>query len=183
MPFTPSTRVRRVLLTLTASLGLLLGVTSTPAQAAVEPVPNATYFISPQHVSGMCLEVADWRTDNGAPVRQWPCTGGANQKWVRWYDSADPYVYYYKNLNSGKCLEIAGWGTYNGAPAQQWDCHFGANQGWSGTTYITPPYSYLPGKCLEIADWRTDAGAPARQWDCTYQPNQKWTFTWTSIYS
>ncbi|MGW4164273.1 RICIN domain-containing protein [Streptomyces sp. NPDC004788] len=187
MSFTPSGPVRRCLLVLAASIGMMLGVTATPAQAAIVPYPNAIFFISPQHVSGMCLEVADWRTDNGAPVRQWPCTGGANQKWVRWYDD-DPNtstgVYWYKNLNSGKCLEIAGWGTYNGAPAQQWDCHYGANQQWTGDTgVIAPPYTYLPGKCLEIADWRTDPGAPARLWDCTYQPNQRWTFTHTGIYS
>ncbi|WP_353962706.1 RICIN domain-containing protein [Streptomyces sp. NBC_00572] len=31
--------------------------------------------------SGKCLEVADWRTDNGDPVRQWDCTGQPNQQW------------------------------------------------------------------------------------------------------
>jgi hypothetical protein len=28
-----------------------------------------------------CLDVRDWRTDNGAPLQIWDCTGGANQKW------------------------------------------------------------------------------------------------------
>ncbi|WP_267088247.1 RICIN domain-containing protein [Streptomyces sp. NBC_00249] len=29
--------------------------------------------------SGKCLEIADWRTDNGAPARQWDCHYGGNQ--------------------------------------------------------------------------------------------------------
>ncbi|WP_128978614.1 RICIN domain-containing protein [Streptomyces roseicoloratus] len=34
--------------------------------------------------SGMCLEIADWRTDNGAPARLWDCHYGANQQWSPW---------------------------------------------------------------------------------------------------
>ncbi|WP_406066194.1 RICIN domain-containing protein [Streptomyces sp. NBC_01077] len=31
--------------------------------------------------SGKCLEMADWRLDNGAPARQWDCHYGDNQLW------------------------------------------------------------------------------------------------------
>lgn len=34
------------------------------------------------HNSGKCLEIADWRTDNGAPARQWNSEGRqANMEW------------------------------------------------------------------------------------------------------
>ena len=31
--------------------------------------------------SGLCLDVTNASTANGAPVQLWPCTGGGNQKW------------------------------------------------------------------------------------------------------
>ncbi|MET8506364.1 RICIN domain-containing protein [Streptomyces sp. NPDC004787] len=176
MSFISPRRVRRGLLVLAASLGLLFGVTATPAQAA--HVSDFTYTLSPKHAPGKCLEVADWRRDAGAPVRLWDCTGGANQKWMKFYENdpmKDTGVVWWVNLNSGMCLEIADWRTDNGAPARQWDCHWGANQQWTGNYTISAPFDYAPGKCLEIADWRTDNGAPARLWDCHYGANQQWS--------
>ncbi|WP_405786793.1 RICIN domain-containing protein [Streptomyces sp. NBC_00029] len=32
-------------------------------------------------ISGKFLEIADRSTANGAPARQWTCTGGANRSW------------------------------------------------------------------------------------------------------
>ncbi|MDX2558492.1 RICIN domain-containing protein [Streptomyces sp. TX20-6-3] len=174
MKFTAFTRVRHGLLVLAASLGLVFGVSAVPAQAAE---PTFTYLgtveIRVDH-SGQCLEVADWSTANGAAVRQWPCTGGANQKWHRFWRSNDLVgSSYYVNVNSNKCLEIGGWGRNNGATANQWDCHYGLNQlfhGGDGILYMD--YSYVQGKCLEIADWSTQPGARARLWDCHYGDNQ-----------
>ncbi|MCX5409678.1 RICIN domain-containing protein [Streptomyces sp. NBC_00335] len=166
-------RARHGLLVLAASLGLVLGLSAAPAQA----VPNIYYLgvveIRAQH-SGQCLEVADWSTANGAAVRQWPCTGGANQKWERW-SLADAESYFYVNVNSGKCMEIGGWKTNNGATANQWDCHWGLNQTFYGqSSFVTNP-SYVYNKCLEIADWSTQAGAPARLWTCTGGANQRFS--------
>ncbi|MCX4539124.1 RICIN domain-containing protein [Streptomyces sp. NBC_01565] len=133
--------------------------------------------------SGLCLEVADWSTANGAPVRQWPCTGGANQQWDYNYVYVGAYIDGAQliNRNSGKCLEIADWRTDNGAPARQWDCSGGANQTWqmSDSGITEPPkviWNRHSGDCLEIADWRKDWGAPARQWDCSGGANQKWHY-------
>ncbi|MFJ3767536.1 RICIN domain-containing protein [Streptomyces sp. NPDC090082] len=173
----PSSRARRGLLVLAAALGLVFGVTAAPAQADSR-VYDFTYTIRPQHASGMCLEVADWRKDDGAPVRQWPCTGNPNQQWRKYYmTSSSTGPYWYVNVNSGKCLEIGGWATNNGATANQWSCHYGANQTWYGNTgLIYPDYAYASNKCLEIADWSQSAGALARLWDCHYGANQKFGF-------
>nr|WP_095877805.1 RICIN domain-containing protein [Streptomyces sp. TLI_235] len=116
--------------------------------------------------------------DPGAPVRQWDCTGGANQKWAKVFDTATgkENMYYYRNINSGMCLEIGGANsTWNGATANQWPCNFGNNQAFYNSVYMPPMHT--SGKCLEIADWRVDNGAPARQWDCTNGANQTWTQT------
>ncbi|MEV4561907.1 RICIN domain-containing protein [Kitasatospora sp. NPDC049285] len=69
--------------------------------------------------SAQCLEVADWRTDNGAPVRQWTCTGGANQKWkIRSNGWAGWELI---NMYSGKCLVIQNLNP--GSQAFQYDCN------------------------------------------------------------
>ncbi|WP_369149076.1 RICIN domain-containing protein [Streptomyces sp. R44] len=184
MKLTAFARARHGLLVLTASLGLILGLSATPAQAAS---PSwyylATVTIRPDHNPDhdKCLEVADWSTANGAAVRQWTCTGGANQQWQRWWWSGNPEgSYYYVNVHSGKCLEIGGWATNDGATANQWDCHYGLNQLFYSGLYgnrLATEAAYVPNKCLEIADWSRENGAPARLWTCHYGDNQGYSIT------
>lgn len=67
--------------------------------------------------SGKCLEVADWRTDAGAPVRVWQCTGGANQQWV---EQGGQNGVSLRNVNSGMALDMPGFSTANDTDAVQW---------------------------------------------------------------
>ncbi len=148
------------------AVALLSALPATPATAMSGgfSTPKSSTLVNAN--SGKCLEIADWRTDNGAPARQWDCTGGANQLWDYKYANG---IMMLVNRNSGKCLEIADWSTDNGAPARQWDCTNGWNQGWLYTGDIGPNKqlglsNLNSAALLEIADWRTDNGAPARQW-------------------
>ncbi|MGW2543441.1 RICIN domain-containing protein [Kitasatospora sp. NPDC001574] len=131
--------------------------------------------ISPIH-SRMCLEVTDWRTDDGAPVRQWPCTGGANQKW-RITEGA------VVNVHSGKCLEIPGYGTTPGTPVGQWACNGGSNQRWGITGLFSGLRTYREfvnvhsGLALDVAEVSFDPGAPAIQWPRSTVVNQ-FFFVW-----
>ncbi|MFF3216776.1 RICIN domain-containing protein [Streptomyces sp. NPDC002886] len=167
----------RNLLTVAGVAGLLLA--AVPASSASAAIPGHTIR---NFNSGKCMEVADWRTDNGAPVRQWDCTGGANQNWALIPQGGSWYKFV--NEASGKCLEIADWRTDYGAPARQWDCTGGANQQWRWawsdrdgdgiyTQHIWNRESLL---VLEIPAWRTDNGAPVTQWGYNYSPNfnQEW---------
>ncbi|MEU6233895.1 RICIN domain-containing protein [Kitasatospora sp. NPDC047058] len=127
-------------------------------------IPKASTLVNAH--SGKCLEIADWRTDNGAPARQWDCHGGASQMWDFVPLEGGLAL---RNRFSGKCLEIADWRQDDGAPARQWDCHGGWNQHWNYSGRIGSRnelgFSNLNSAALlEIADWRTDNGAPARQW-------------------
>ncbi|CAM5469989.1 RICIN domain-containing protein [Streptomyces avidinii] len=145
---------------------LTLAVVPTPASAGTvfDDFRNAN--------SGKCLEVADWSTANGAPVRQWDCSGGNNQKWT-WNSETLTMV----NRHSGKCLEIADWSMADGAPARQWDCSGGNNQKWN---WMLQPGGYVQmvvshsGKSLEVIDWSTANGAAVRQWSGTSGANQRW---------
>lgn len=78
-----------------------------------------------------CLEVADSRLDNGAPVQQWACEPIDTQRWILDYEDWTWRTSTLVNLNSRKCLEIpdAGIGQ-NGALAHQWQCGDGIAQRW-----------------------------------------------------
>ncbi|WP_432153866.1 RICIN domain-containing protein [Streptomyces tricolor] len=81
--------------------------------------------------SGKCLDVDGWRKDNGARIIQWPCHGGANQKW--YLERRGDNHWQIRSLHSDKCLDahqpslgVPERGTY----VQQWDCVGGKNQAW-----------------------------------------------------
>ncbi|WP_329950749.1 RICIN domain-containing protein, partial [Streptomyces sp. BE303] len=71
------------------------------ALALAVPAPagaaDSTPFEINSAATGKCLEVSDWRRDAGAPVRQWTCTGGANQQWAA---NSNGFLV---NRNSGLC--------------------------------------------------------------------------------
>ncbi|MGW4808420.1 RICIN domain-containing protein [Kitasatospora sp. NPDC004272] len=163
------------------SVGIVMGIAAAavviPVGGASAGTPYSGDTIRNLN-SGLCLEIADWGTNDGAIARQWSCTGGANQTWIQSGGTL-------KNAYSGKCLEIADWGTNDGAIARQWSCTGGANQTWHFGNRANPNSGYdslMPwvasnangNKCLEIADWSKDNGAIARQWSCTSGWNQAW---------
>ncbi|MFJ4678446.1 RICIN domain-containing protein [Kitasatospora sp. NPDC088783] len=125
--------------------------------------------------SGKCLEVTDWSTANGAGIRQWDCTGGANQNWT--WDGQGRWV----NQYSGKCMEIKDWSTGPGGVADQWDCTAGANQKWDILSADGGSYQFIQnrnsGLYLEILGWNTQNGAVADQWSLSSGANQKWNYT------
>ncbi|WP_371493548.1 RICIN domain-containing protein [Kitasatospora sp. NBC_00374] len=163
---TPLDRPRTAAAVAGTAVALLAVLPVTPASAAGGGFtgPSSTTVVNAN--SGKCLEIADWRTDNGAPARQWECTGGAHQLW----DFKQAHgITMLVNRNSKKCLEIADWRRDDGAPARQWECTEGWNQGWLYVGQIGPRKelglsNLNSASLLEIADWRTDNGAPARQW-------------------
>ncbi|MFE7561853.1 RICIN domain-containing protein [Kitasatospora sp. NPDC057500] len=121
-----------------------------------------------------CLEVADWRTDDGAPVRIWTCTGGANQQWIR--TAYNEFV----NVNSGKCLDIPDYSTEPGTQAVQWTCNRGLNQSWHTIHHKWYPewyaYNGHSGLLLDLFGWDTSDGAPVGQWTSpsVQNFNQRW---------
>ncbi|MQS15498.1 RICIN domain-containing protein [Streptomyces kaniharaensis] len=121
--------------------------------------------------SGKCLEVADSRTDDGAPVRQAACTGDDNQQWqVR-----NGYVV---NVNSGKCMEVPGWSTAAGTAIGQWTCNGGDNQRWgrvnvNGDTLAV--VNFRSGLLLDVAGANANDGTPVIQWYADNHTNQRWS--------
>jgi uncharacterized protein (DUF1800 family) len=145
-----------------------------PRVNAQAPSLSGTYEVVARH-SGKCLDVSGVSMDDGAPVIQWTCNGGLNQRWT-----LQPASDGYYNLiagHSGKLLDVAGVSTDDGASVIQWPANGGPNQQWlpqpvSGGYYtLTVRHS---GKLLDISGVSMDDGAPAIQWPPNGGENQQW---------
>ncbi|GAA1400783.1 hypothetical protein GCM10009639_42310 [Kitasatospora putterlickiae] len=151
---------------LTAAAGLVL-VPAPGAHADSPPAP-----IHPYVSATTCLEVADWRTDDGAPVRIWTCHGGANQQWIR--TGYQEFV----NVHSGKCLDVPNYSTTPGTGIVQWTCNRGLNQAWSTFRYAMKPGWYAAnrhsGFQLDLYKGGLADGTPVVQFPLTYDLNQRW---------
>ncbi|MFE2726526.1 RICIN domain-containing protein [Kitasatospora sp. NPDC059327] len=150
------------------------GVLAVAAPASAQAATTVPFEIR-NALTNKCLEVADWRTDDGAPVRQWSCTGGDNQQWV-WTDT-DRLV----NVHSGKCLEIPAYSTTWGTRAGQWDCNGGLNQAWSETIVhhsgIRTVDNRSSGLVLDLAGSSDADGTPVIQWGRNSGLNQAWLYS------
>ncbi|MEU4587391.1 RICIN domain-containing protein [Kitasatospora aureofaciens] len=107
------------------ALGLGAGLlAAAPASASSFPPLSSNSTVEIQaDFSGKCLEVADARTDDGAPIVEATCTGASNQQW----NITNGYVF---NVHSGKCLDLPGWNRNAGTAIDQWTCNQGDNQRW-----------------------------------------------------
>ena len=149
-------------------------VAGKPRLAAQAPSLAGSYELVARH-SGKCLDVSGVSMDDGAPVIQWTCNGGLNQRWT-----LQPATDGYYNLvagHSGKLLDVSGVSTDDGARVIQWPANSGQNQQWlpqplaGGFYTLTARHS---GKVLDISGVSPDDGAPAIQWTPNGGENQQW---------
>ncbi|MFF2658115.1 RICIN domain-containing protein [Kitasatospora sp. NPDC058032] len=164
-------------------LGAALGALATAAAAVVvspgaahaEQIPRYTlYFELRNAATGKCLEVADWRKDDGAPVRQWTCHGGANQLWTA--NSNGQLL----NAGSSSCLDVPGSSTVLGTQLVIWGCHFrpsADNQLWSVPHVNRPSPDYVGSAfgVLDVYGFDPSDGAPVVTWGPNGGANQIWT--------
>lgn len=149
----------------------------TGSAPATSTVPSGWVNIVSKN-SGKCLDV--WRAsyDAGAPLLQWACWGGDNQKF-----QFSPVNGGYKITvkHNGMAVDVSGGPsvTWDGASVIQWPYWGGSNEAFSvkstgdGAFTISPVHS---GKCLDISSASKADGASVIQWGCWGGDNQKWTF-------
>jgi len=149
-------------------------VGARPRLVAQTPSLNGSYELVARH-SGKCLDVSGVSVDDGAPVIQWTCNGGLNQRWTL-QSTSDGYY----NLvagHSGKLLDVGGVSMDDGARVVQWPANGGQNQQWlpqpvgGGYYTLTARHS---GKVLDISGVSLDDGAFAIQWTPNGGANQQW---------
>ncbi|RZI58549.1 MAG: hypothetical protein EOP37_15460 [Rubrivivax sp.] len=75
-------------------------------------------------VSGLCLDVANGNTSDGARVMAYECNGGANQRWRTRGGEI-------RSVDSGKCLDIESGRARPGTAVIMYRCNGGENQRWS----------------------------------------------------
>jgi hypothetical protein len=123
--------------------------------------------VHPIASSGLCLDVVNQSTANGAGVQVWSCSGNANQEWT--YDGTNLRVY------GTKCLDVTNGSTADGTHLQIWDCTPGnANQRWSlvGQTLQWTGH----GKCMDLTGGAAVDGTPIQTWGCNAgNKNQEWS--------
>ncbi|MER5352734.1 RICIN domain-containing protein [Kitasatospora sp. NPDC002551] len=160
-------------LTALAAAGALGLLTPTAAQAG--PDRPFTVITANHSDSQQCLDVTGRRTDDGAPVEQWPCNDGDNQKWY-WTDAHELV-----GVGSGKCLDIPFGSTEEGVQAIIWPCNGGTNQQWTSTLVHHAGIYILAGVnsglLLDVRGADPTPGAPVIQWRHVGGLNQWWFFS------
>ncbi len=158
---------------------LMVSAQATPASADV-PTERGVFR---NKFSRQCLEVADWSQSRGAAVRQWPCTGGLNQRWyVRDSPDGGSGRKVVVNANSGMCLDAPGGNWGNGSQLIQWDCNGGLNQAWwifHDADDNQKDVKFYSGdasndQVMEISNFSTANGARAQMWEYNGGSNQLW---------
>ncbi|MFF7989191.1 RICIN domain-containing protein [Kitasatospora xanthocidica] len=171
-----NTTVKRRLGSVAGALAIVVGgglLAAAPASAANwNPIDTAGQAVQVRVAfNGKCLEVADWRTDDGAPVRQWTCTGGANQKWT----FSDGVAV---NQASGKCLAVAGASLQRGALIEQRSCDGTNSQKWGKVNVhdngLMSIHNVASSYYLDVSGWNPNDGAAVDQWDPNIGDNQLW---------
>jgi len=66
------------------------------------PLETVDYLVN--RATGLCLDVADATTANGARIQQWTCNGGGSEKWFE-HPSAFGYIQW-TDYRTHKCLDV-----------------------------------------------------------------------------
>ncbi|MDI1429552.1 RICIN domain-containing protein [Polyangium sorediatum] len=134
--------------------------------------------------SGMCLDVWNGSTAEGALVKQGNCNGGTNQKLklVPAGDSSYNLIFEHSN----KCLEVPDLSTADGAQLRQWTCVGTDNQkfhivdNYDGFHWLVAKHS---GKCVDVAYASMGNGAEIQQYSCHNGGHQKFKLQGRTFYN
>jgi hypothetical protein len=106
-----------------------------------------------------CLDVPAFSQDDGAPVQQWTCNGGANQQWI--VADAGPDAIRLVARHSGKVLAINGENTGDGSLLGQWAYRALSNQKFKLLAAGTKPIDAKAGSGAGGGDGKSAKGAKA----------------------
>jgi hypothetical protein len=96
---------------------------------------QAPYMRIVNYKSGKCLDLSGGSSANGAPIIEWPCNNGDNQKW-RITTIYSPLEI--RSKLSGKSLDVPNGTQDSYAPIIQWEPNGGGNQKFF-LEEVTPP--------------------------------------------
>ncbi|GAB1340517.1 hypothetical protein ACE1SV_71070 [Streptomyces sp. E-15] len=114
-----------------------------------------------RNLAGKCVDVADPKFANGAPVQLYDCNGTTAQSWTIGSDGTV--------RAAGKCLDVMDDGT----AVQLLDCTRGSDQKWT-LTGAREIVNRQTNKCLEVTDADAGSGTRVQTGACSRGTNQKW---------
>jgi hypothetical protein len=117
-------------------------------------------------IGGMCVDVANGSSADGAAVQLHNCTGGTAQQWTVGSDGTVRAL--------GKCLDVNGAGTADGTVVQLYTCNGTGAQQWTHTS-ANDMVNLGSGKCLDATGNSSADGTRLQIWSCSGGANQKWT--------
>ncbi|MEO3924338.1 RICIN domain-containing protein [Micromonosporaceae bacterium B7E4] len=175
--FVGSSVRRRFAWPLRALLAATLAVVAASYPAAPARAATQYQFITVH--SGMCVEVGWGGLNDGDLVNQYPCHGGANQKW---FLENQPDGFQIRAVHTGKCLEagrrhlvvkLAYQEQCTGTPFQRWLL---IEVGEWPTNRFTFRNVHHSGECLGIYNNSQSEWAVAALLPCSHTaPNQHLT--------
>ncbi|MGN9844169.1 RICIN domain-containing protein [Nonomuraea sp. H19] len=182
-PSTPSRSGRVAALAAAATLPLLAAVAITsavsPATAAAGEAPTAggTYRIVGGQ-GGMCVEIKDHSTSNGAKAQQSAC-GAATATGQQFRAVASSGGRFnLVNVKSTRCLDVTGASSSPGVQLQQWGCGSGdkANQQWTFRGAGDGLYQIVGTNGLCVTGSSGADGGAVTQDTCGSGAGQQWAF-------
>jgi parallel beta-helix repeat protein len=108
------------------------------------------------------------RTDSGAPLRIFSCTGLINQQF-KWNSQGEIRVVPAQGAGE-MCLDASGGQGRNGDPIIVWPCSGTPNQKWTATA--KSEIKGVNGKCIDVVKGSTANGTRLQLWDCYATTNQ-----------
>ena len=133
----------------------------------------------------MCLDVPSASPFNRAPIQQYPCHGGDNQKWYIDHRASDPGNPRLVSASSGRCIDVPNASSAPGERFQQSLCHDGNNQKFrqtgvgGGLTMLLPKSGWVNNLCLSVVNGPSLAAQPTEQRACWIDPlsrDERWRF-------
>jgi hypothetical protein len=127
--------------------------------------------------SGLCLDVAGASHADGAPMIQWTCIGGGQQRFIA--RALGGGAYELRAQHSNKCLDVNAGSPSDGAIVQQYTCNGSPAQRWRVADLGSGQYQLRPetatNQCLDVMGASRTPGAGTQQYSCwSGANNQRW---------
>jgi len=160
------TRLRALAAALTGLVAAM--ALMTPAHA------DSGGFLIINDYSGKCLELMNSDLHIAAPIDQYQCHGGLNQRWT-----LDDHTGQLRNAYSGQCATFL-FTTADGAQLRQYPCAtsdvaYGDFQRWFHS-YDGRLVNLDTHKCAIDFGFSTADFGEVGQWECASTYDQRWTF-------
>ncbi|OIJ85210.1 RICIN domain-containing protein [Streptomyces colonosanans] len=172
--YSPS-KAWRVLTVLGLASAAVVPFTAAQASPAVDRRQDNESRIVMYPVNGKCLDVKDVSQADGAPIIQYTCGNGANQRFVVTVLGGNEVEI---RTFAGKCLDVKDRSQADGTPIIQYTCGGAYNQRFKIVSVAGGGYEIqtFANKCLDVMDRSYADGAPIIQNACKPEGNQQFAF-------